>query len=234
MEQLLRTELGAANYVLRGVSDPDRVVGDVKAKAQKMRLDLDPTATPTEARLVDEMGRNFKIGMNQGELAFDVGSTLYGGPVAKFAKEGGLLSKAASYEKSIAQGFPAAAAEHLSEPYVGMKHHSVFARRAKLPKILGGGPMPRWVSESEFNLLGPPGMTRGEFFIRHYMVDPKFHGTGIPKRLNAGSWSGKKLGLKKYGPLGRVWYGTPAPLKARVGGLGAAAGGVMYADPSQE
>ena len=94
--------------------------------------------------------------------------------------------------------------------------------------------MPKWVMESEFNVLAPPGITRGEFFERHYKVDPKFGGTGIPARFNAGNWSGEQLGLKKYGLPGRIWYGTPAPLKARVGGLGAAAGGMMYVDPSQE
>ena len=233
-EQFVDVGRGAVDYVRKGIADPWRVVDDVKAKAHQMRIDLDPTATPAAATLAGELGRNFNIGMNQGELGFDVGSVLYGGPLAKTAKEFGLLSKSASFDKSIAQKFLPAAAEYLSEPYVGMKHHSVFPRRAKLPAILGGGPMPKWVSESEFNLLGPPGMSRGEFYIRHYLVDPKFHGTGIPKRLNAGNWSGKKLGLKKYGDLRRIWYGTPTPLKARVGGLGAAAGSVMYADPSEE
>jgi hypothetical protein len=46
-------------------------------------------------------------------------------------------------------------------------------------------------------------------------------------------WSGKRLGLKEYGLAGRIWHGSPPPLKARLGGLGASAGAVMYG-PEEE
>jgi len=181
-----------------------------------------------------ELRRNFNIGQNQGELAFDAGSVLVGGPLAKSVKEVGLLSKAASYEKSIAQGLSPAAAEHLSQPYVGKGHHSAFPQRTRLPALLGGGPLPRSVMESQFNRLAPPGMTRGEFYERHFRVDPHFYGAGLPKALKGESWSGRKLGLKRYGFAEQLWHGTPAPLKARIGGLAAGVGGLLHSDPNEE
>ena len=71
-------------------------------------------------------------------------------------------------------------------------------------------------------------MTRGDFYERHFAVDPAFHGTGLPARVGGGPWSGKALGLERYDRLGRVWFGSPAALKARVGGLTSAGGGLMY------
>ena len=46
--------------------------------------------------------------------------------------------------------------------------------------------------------------------------------------------SGKNLGLKRYGLPGRIWYGSPAPLKARVGGLGASTGAAAHSITDEE
>jgi hypothetical protein len=99
--------------------------------------------------------------------------------------------------------------------------------------ILGGEPLPRAYSDGPFNRLAPQGMTRGDFYERHFQVDPDFHGSKLPARVGGGSWSGHALRLEKYDLPGRLWYGSPAPLKARVGGLGAAGGSLIY-DGSEE
>ena len=85
-------------------------------------------------------------------------------------------------------------------------------------------------TESEFNVLRPEGITRGDMYELHYKVDPRFSGTSVLD----GKWNGGELGLKRYGPLGRIWHGSPAPLKARVGGLGATGGGVAYRMADEE
>jgi hypothetical protein len=71
-------------------------------------------------------------------------------------------------------------------------------------------------------------MTRGDFYQRHFEVDPSFYGTKLPARVGGQPWSGKVLGLQRYSLPGRLLYGSPAPLKARVGGLGSAGGSLMY------
>ena len=232
--QTVRAGVGIANYVRQGIADPRRVVDDVKAKGHQMRIDLDPTATPIEATLGGELRRNFNIGMNQGELAFDVGSLVVGGPLAKGVKEAGLLSKAKSYDKLIAQGKSPAFADYFSEPYVGAGHHAIVPQRFTFPKVLGGGSLPKKWLNSPFNVLAPEGIARAEMYERHFKVDPYYKGAKVPLEFKAEGWSGKKLGLTKYGLPGRIWHGTPAPFKAHVGGFGAAAGGVMYVDPSVE
>ncbi|MDP1874161.1 hypothetical protein [Phenylobacterium sp.] len=186
-----------------------------------MWLDLAPSATPVAPTLREELQRRLDIGLNQGGLVFDVGSLAFGGPLAKSTKILGAV-KASPVEKYLAQGFAPAQAAHLAKPYPQRnKGHHAVARRWKLPAVF---------SESEFNILRPPGITRGDFYERHFEVDPHFHGTKV---LNGG-WSGKKLGLKRHGQLGRIWYGTPEPLKARVGGLGAATGSTIQSAEGEE
>lgn len=201
-------------YVVERTKDPRVFLEDARNFGHQMRLDLDPSATPVAPTFKGELQRRLEIGMNQGELAFEVGSLAFGGPLAKSTKVFGAVG-ASPIEKYLAQGFTKAQAAHLAKPYPkrNMGHHAV-ARRWGLPKMF---------SESEFNILRPIGITRGDFYERHFQVDPHFHGT---KLLNGG-WSGKKLGLKRHGALGRIWHGTPEPMKARVGGLSAAAGSAI-------
>ena len=101
--------------------------------------------------------------------------------------------------------------------------------------MFGGGSLPRAYSDGPFNRLAPEGMTRGDFYERHFRVDPDFYGTKLPARVGGERWRGKALGLEKYGLPGRLYYGSPAPLKARVGGLTSAAGSVIYdaSEPDQ-
>jgi len=105
-------------------------------------------------------------------------------------------------------------------PFRGLGHHFI-PRRKGLPKSY---------SDSVFNVLKPEGISRGDFYELHYKVDPSYKGGGV---IRGEGWSGKKLGLEEYGLAGRLWHGSPSPLKARVGGLGGSAGAIMY-DPIDE
>ncbi|MFT4933622.1 MAG: hypothetical protein ACI9LT_000291 [Pseudoalteromonas distincta] len=208
-------------YVVEGAKNPQVFIEDARSFGHQMRLDLDPSATPVAPTFKGELQRRLDIGMNQGELAFEVGSLALGGPLAKSTKAFGAV-KASPVEKYLAQGFTPAQAAHLAKPYPkrNMGHHAV-GRRWNLPKVF---------TESEFNVLRPQGITRGDFYELHFRVDPHFHGTSVLR----GGWRGEALGFKRYGPLGRIWHGTPEPMKARVGGLSAAAGSAIQSGQSEE
>ncbi len=204
------------DYVRKGVADPQSVVTDVKNAAGQWRRELDSSATPVAPTFEGELRRNFNIGQNQGELAFDIGSVFVGGPAAKAVKGLERVSNVGNVERYIAQGFSPKAAAHLAEPYPewGMGHHFI-PRRMGLPESYG---------DSVFNVLKPEGISRGDFYELHYKVDPSYRGGSVKGE----KWNGEALGLKKYGLADRIWHGSPPPLKARVGGLGAGAGAVMY------
>jgi hypothetical protein len=213
------------DYVRKGVADPQSVVTDVTNVAGQWRRELDPSASPVAPTLDGELRRNFDIGENQGELAFDVGSLVIGGPAAKFARGLPRVSNVGNVEKYLAQGFAPAEAAHLAQAYPVSNMGSHFIpRRTRLPKLLGGGPLPRSYMDGPFNKLIPDGISRGDFYELHYKVDPRFHGTGV----RGGRWSGRDLGLKRYGSLGQLWHGSPPPLKARLGGLGANAAAAAH------
>ena len=114
------------------------------------------------------------------------------------------------------------------KPYDGKGHHSLIPERARLPDFLGGGPLPRAILDSPFNVVKPPGMTQGDFYELHYGVDPKFYGTKVRK----GRWSGRDLGLQRYDLPERIWYGTPNATKQAIAGAGVA-GTVPFEDWDQ-
>lgn len=117
----------------------------------------------------------------------------------------------------LSQGFNADQAKYLAQPYEGMGHH-FFRREWDLPEV---------ITESPLSILKPSGISRGDFYELHYKVDPTFYGARFPSSIG-GSWSGRSLGLQKYGTVGRLWYGSPAPLKVTVGASAAAGGGAAY------
>lgn len=221
-DQLAKAGLAIANYTQEAVAHPQVVVDALKTKARQMRADLDPSATPTAPTFAGELQRSFNIGQNQGELVFDVGSAVLGGPAAKAVKGLPRVSNVGNVDKYIAQGFSPKAASHLAAPYPqrGMGHHYI-GRRFDLPESY---------SDGVFNVLKPENISRGDFYELHYKVDPLYYGSGV---IRGEGWSGKKLDLEKYGLMGRVWHGSPAALKARVGGLGASGGALMY-NPEEE
>lgn len=238
-EQLGRATKNAVralgDYARMGVADPNSVLEDIKDMGQQWSRDLNPSATPVASTLAGEIRRNFDIGQNQGEVIFDVGSIVVGGPAAKAAKG---LSRAANVgndAKYLAQGFSPKVAAYLAEPYPasGMASHYI-PRRARFPEGSGGGPLPKSYMDGPFNRLAPPGISRGDMYELHYKVDPRFSAARLPEDVGGGAWRGRQAGLERYSAPGRLWHGAPAPLKARVGGLGASAGAAMYALDDEE
>lgn len=214
-----------ADYAERAVHDPQKVVRDVKAKAHEARLALDPRASSEAATFAGEMRRRFGVGQNQGELLFDVGSLAIGGPLAKSFKALERVSKTIPAEHYLARGYTPETLAYLDEPYPAAGKGSHF-----IPQRFG---LPKVFTDSDFNVLRPPGATRRQMYEEHARIDDRFYGARLPAELGQ-HWSAKRLGLERYGPDGVAWYGAPAPLKARVGGLGAAAGGMAHAQSEEE
>lgn len=215
--QLIGASKGVFDYASQGITDPQKVVRDVRNRAHQLRVELDPTATPIASTFSGELRRNFDIGQNQGEAAIAVGTVALGGPAAKAVGKLGKVSKVGRPGDLVAKGLSPEAAAYLSEPYFGLGHHYVAKRHKWVPAVL---------SESKFNVLRPNGISRGDFYELHYRVDPRFHGARLPKRFGGESWSGKRVGLEKYDQLGRIWHGSPTPLKIGVGGVAAGGGGL--------
>jgi hypothetical protein len=233
-EQLGRATKNAsravADYVRKGVSDPNRVLEDVRELGRQWNRDLNPGATPVAPIFADELRRNFDIGQNQGETFFDVGSLVVGGPGAKVVTGLPRAANVGNDAKYLAQGFSPKVAAYLAEPYPasGMGSHYI-PRRARFPESVGGGPLPKSYMDGPFNRLVPPGISRGDMYELHYKVDPEFHAARLPRDVGGRAWRGGETGLERYSPPGRLWHGAPGPLKARVGGLGASAGAAVYA-----
>jgi hypothetical protein len=210
-------------YADKAISDPAFLSKDLRERAHQANVDLNPFVTPMADTLPGEVRRDLHIGANDGEAAFDVGSLFVGG---EFAKGLSLTRavKAADTAKYLELGLSPEAIEYLNTPYEGMGHHNI-ARRFRFPEALGpmplpdsiaGKPLPKVLSDSIFNVSKPEGITRGQMYAYHYRVDPKFHGAWLPDGPGRG-WSGKKLGLQKYGPAERAWNGAPDALRAPAG-----------------
>jgi hypothetical protein len=229
----------ALGYARHGVSNPQSVADDLGRGLRQFQARTDPDATAMAPTFGGEWNRNFDIGQNQGELLTDLVSTFYGGAVLKELSGLSALSKEALVAKYLEQGSSPKLAEYLAEPYPksGKGHHGPFPQRFRvpndvfgvpLPDTIAGRPLPAAVMDSPFNVLKPYRISRGEMYRLHYENDLKFHGARLPGSVGGGGWSGKRLGLKKNGPLGRAWYGTPAPLKAAVGGGTVGGTGLAY------
>jgi hypothetical protein len=216
---------GVVDYTTNAISNPKAIANDVGAGLRRFQVKIDPAASPPASTLADEAARNFNIGLNRGETAFDAVSLLYGGAEAKGLAELGRISEGVGAAKYLARGYPKGLSEYFATPYEGGGHH-FLPQRTELPAWLGGGPVPPVISNSPLFLLKPPNMSTGDFLERHFQVDPHYYGGKIPKEFGGGRWSGKKLGWQKHDRLGRLWYGSPAPLKAVTGagvvGAGAA------------
>jgi hypothetical protein len=103
-----------------------------------------------------------------------------------------------------------------------MGHHFI-PRNRKIGPVNRQVKLPQLISESRFNVLKPPGMSRGDFYELHYKVDPSFKSARLPREVGTRSWEGKPIGLEKYGRAGKLWYGSPRELKAAATAFGAGA-----------
>jgi hypothetical protein len=208
------------DYAKRALADPRIVVRDVQRKAGQVRRELDPTATPATPTLAGEIRRNFDIGQNQSELAVELIPYAVGAGELGAAAKLAATTKASRVARHIKQGFTPAQAAHLAEKYPRnrMGHHSVLPQRTTLPDWMGRGPVPKWIMDSPYNVVKPPGISRGEMYELHYKLDPDFRGAKLP----GGGWSGKRIGLEEYGTLPRLWHGTPTATKRTLGSGGVA------------
>lgn len=228
-EQVVRFGQGVGEYAARASQDPSIVRADIASSLSDFRLKQDPFASPAADTLGGEFRRTFDIGMNNGELAFDVGSTVLGGAAIRGAAGFGKAAKAATAKELTFLADNPGFAARLDELYSGMSHH-IVGRRAKLPGWLGGGPYPKWFIESEFNKIRHRGVTTRDFYRNHVAVDDYYHGGKVGARYGGTRWSGKRdLGWTRYGPLDRLNYGTSPYTKGVVGPVlfvGPFAGGI--------
>jgi hypothetical protein len=254
-DEVFRAGQGLVDYTRNAISHPEVVANDVREGIRGFQVNTDPAASPPADTFWGEAARNFNIGLNLGEAAFDVGSLLVGGAEGKALAKLGTISKGAGaaakgagavskearaalketaaarrraeIARYLDRGYPEKVAEHFAEPYKGMGSH-FLPRRTRLPALLGGGPVSRVIIDSPLSVLKLPNVSKGEFFERHYKVDPSYHGGKIRAKYGGGGWSGRDLGWTKHDQLGRLWYGSPVPLKKTVAGAGMfGAGGIV-------
>jgi hypothetical protein len=224
-------------YAKKAISNPGAVADDIGNLARRENIALNLDATPMADTFPGELRRNFHIGANQGQAAFDVGSLFLGGEFSK----GLSLTRAveAAYAAKYAElGLDPKVIDYLNQPYERPGHHNI-PQRFKFPEAVGGiplpsriagQPLPGLVSDGAFNLSKPEGATRGQMYAYHYRVDPKYYGGRLPDG-SGGGWSGKKLGLQKYGLAERLWYGAPDALRTPIGNAVAGGGAAdIYQD----
>jgi hypothetical protein len=226
VEQLYGAGEAAVGYVNRARKNPGIVADDIRKGAHQLRVDLDPTATATAPTAAGEARRMLDIGMNQGELAWNVGSAVAGAPEINALAKLGSASKAIGAAKYLEQGFSPKAAAYLAEPYEGMGHH-YFPRKPWKDKF-GEGAISQYFMDHPLNVSKPRGLSRGDFYEHHFAIDPNFYGAGLRRSFGGESWSGKKLGLKEHGPVGRIVFGAPDALKSTIGGVAGGAGGLGH------
>ncbi len=222
-DQFDRVTRRAIDTGVAAARDPRAAVQQIKAKAAEANRSLNPLATPMAPTLPAELQRSFSIGANQGELAFDIGTLGVGGAGLKGLRGVRAMPKEELVAKYRGQGFNPAEAAYLADPYPtrGMGHHFV-PRSFEIPEKIGSIPLPKSIVgwkppetfiESQFNVLKPKNISRGEMYELHHGVDDRFHYARMPHRLGGSGWSGTRLELERYGPAERLWRGSPAPLK---------------------
>ena len=118
---------GGAGAVIETVSEavanPKSIAEGARRTGERLNRRLNPAATPVAATFADEMRRQGRLGLNQGEALFDAGALLYGGTAAKTMSRLGKAPKLPGPEKYLALGMPANQAAHFAAPYKGMGSH---------------------------------------------------------------------------------------------------------------
>jgi len=231
-DQVTDTGRGVLSYGQQRLRDPRKLAHDVSGLVHEARVNLDPF--PIAPTVGDQLRRSFSVGQNWGEGALNLGTLWDGGELVRGVKGVEAMSDAAKTPEYLKLGAPPELAAYLAEPYTGAGAHFV-PRRAKFPEAVMGIPLPeglvgkpllpRAYMDGPFNVWKPEGISRGDFNVGHFRRDDHMYGTRLPKDVDGGrGWSGNRLGLKRYSPVGRIWHGAPPPLKATVGGGSAALG----------
>jgi hypothetical protein len=211
--QLLAAGGRAGDYVRRGFEDPSMVRDDIASAIHNFEREQNPFATPMADTVSGEFRRGFDVGMNNGELAFDVGSLVVGGEALRGAAGLGRVTKAPTAMELAFRANDPDFDTRLGELYDGMSHH-IVGRKQKLPAWLGGGLYPEWFIESEFNKIRHQGMTTRDVLRNHIGVDDHYYGG----KAGGTRWSGARdLGWTRYGPLDRLNYGTSPYTKGVAG-----------------
>jgi hypothetical protein len=209
-DQVIQAGRGAIGYFGSRASNPGLAVNDVQTAYHRANVSLNPSASPQADTVIGEFKRNRDIGLNQGEVAFDVYAPT---KVLKVLAPLRQLSRAERVAGYLRRGLPQGAAEALAEPYIdGLGHHVVPRRTLKAWGI------PDFIGDSRFNIVKPVGIDKGQFYRLHYGVDTKVNGGPLRGRRGRGSgWSGRRLGWERYDQLGRIVHGTPEGIKDIVG-----------------
>jgi hypothetical protein len=215
-QQAIQLASSAADYARRVTHDPSILRDDIASKFHDFRQKQDLSATPMAPTVRGEIRRAGNIGLNNGELVFDVGSAVAGGELLRGAAGVGSAARAAGETEALLLTARPGLGEYLDQPYRGMGHH-IYGRRKALPSIMGGGPVPSEWMEGPFNKIRSEGLTNRDFFRNHVGVDDYYHGGKVPARFGGGSWSAKDLGWDKYSGYERFNYGTAPATKGVAG-----------------
>lgn len=205
----------ALTYGGKAISNPRVVGNDIADSAKRFYESVEPSATPMADTLAGEINRRARISRNVGESDFGLASALEGGLAVKGLTGLGAM-KALTNADYLAAGLSERQIADLNTPYIRTGHHSIAQQYTK--------GMPRAVRDNPLFVVKPPGITKGDFYQLHFGVDKDFHGARLVRDpAGVKGWSGAKLGLKKYGLLDRIAFGTPEPVKyagaANAGGL---------------
>jgi hypothetical protein len=230
-DQLLRAGGAVADYADRVRRDPHKLADDARKFRHKLNVDLNPYATPSASTAMEELQRVAPIGMNQGELALNVGAAVAGAEGLQALGAAGRTAKATRYLKDAGH---TRAATYLEKPYKGMGNHSVFPRDWEAPAWMGGWKMPKPILESPFFRQTFRHESQGGAYWRHVEVDPRAHGFRLPKGMGARGWSGRKAGVERLKGVKQIWAGTPEATKTFLGGVAGAAGGTIHEPLDEE
>ena len=205
-----RDILNYAGQVGAGQRNP---IEDVTGEVADAMRGLRRGATEVAETLVDggpaALANRYADGA--GNIASEVATAYFMPGVARAAG----LKRAYSYQDQVAhwrnRGYNPERAQRLAELYDGEGHHF-------LPKWLGYGVLglPKFIMESQFNVLKPANISRGDFYVLHGKVDKRAGGGPIMGRGKGSGWNRGSIGTELAGPVGRLYYGSPAELKALV------------------
>jgi len=221
-DQVLDTGKAIAGYADRIRKDPTRLSHDARRIGHQVNVALNPYATPSADTAVGEFLRFRDVGKNHGELALNVALFPVGGEAAAASK----IGRAARFAKATDYLLPANGdvVRYLAKDYKGLGHHAILPRDAALPDWLGGAPVPKWIVDSPFNVVQFKGLTQGEAYAKHAMIDKHYYGSGLPKKLSARGWSANKAGIDTQTGIEQVWNGTPEATKSLLGAVSGGAG----------